>query len=110
VTVLLADSELEAKALIDTGSEIDIISASYALKLGIPRQAACLPRPTLADNSSAYCYGAYLVKLRLSDSTGRVRECERLFYALDRRDPLILGLPFTHDEKVQLDCEEKAFR
>jgi len=64
----------------------------------------------MADDRPVYCYGAYLVKFRLTDSNSREEVCERLFYALDRTNPLILGIPFYYDKAVVIDCKAKTYR
>jgi len=64
----------------------------------------------MADNRPIYYYGAYLVKLRLTDSNSREKVYKRLFYALDRTDPLILGISFYYNKVVVIDYKAKTYR
>lgn len=104
------DKEEPTKALLDPGSMADIISQSYALRMKLLLVHTTLPDMLMADDAPSYCYGAYMVKIQVEDSLGRRRADERLFYAVDRRDPLILGMPYCHDNGVVIDCEAKQFR
>jgi len=64
----------------------------------------------MADNRPIYYYGAYLVKLQLTDSNGREKVYKRLFYALDRTNPLILDIPFYYDKVVVINYKAKTYR
>jgi len=64
----------------------------------------------MADNRPIYYYSTYLVKLRLTDSNSREKVYKRLFYALDRINPLILGIPFYYNKVVVIDYKAKTYR
>lgn len=100
-----------ATMMLDTCSHVDIISQRFALEHGLQRNDdVALPTLQVADDRQMYCYGEYLVPFVIQDNLGRERTFERRFYAVDRQEPFILGMPFLYDARILIDTEEKAFR
>jgi len=76
-------------AIIDSGATVDVISQSFAVSLGLKPAIADLPRSYIANDAEAFCYGAYWVTARVKDDFSQERLVRRLYYAINRKEPLI---------------------
>ena len=97
---------------LDSGAEVNVISERFAVEKGLKRiPDAELPRPTWMSGKSVYCYGSYLVNLRLQDDWGQTRTIIHVFYSIDKEGPpILLGMPAMHAEGIVLDLGAKQWR
>ena len=110
-TVLIDDDAVPMQALMDTGAEVNVISQHFVIEHQLTRMDVPLPQPQFLDAQKTYCFGAYKVRYQLTDSWGQSRDCEHVFYALEKPGPpLVLGLPALKAEQVRIDCGTKAWR
>jgi hypothetical protein len=98
--------------MLDTAAEVNVVNQRFALSKGFQQVEAELPHFSwLTQDSSAYCYGAYKIPLRMRDAWGQTRENTLLFYAMaDVSHDMILGMPGLKETRITLDCAEKAWR
>ena len=104
----MLDSELH----IDPGAEVDVVDQRYAVEQELEIiPDAVLPKPQWMDGKSTYCYGAYYIRYEAEDSWGRLKQCEGVFYAIDKEGPPItLGLPTCQAEGIQIDTGTRTWR
>jgi hypothetical protein len=72
-----------------------VIPQTLAVEQQLVRiEGATLPTVRTFRGNKGYCYGAYAVRVRLSDSAGVERSSKGLFYSMDiDNNALILGRP-----------------
>jgi hypothetical protein len=92
--------------MLDGGAEVNVASQSLLIACGAKRlPEACLPRTLdYRGVGEAYTFGAYELPCQLTDSWGRYREEEILFYGQELRDvDLIIGNPALSKLGVVVD-------
>ena len=97
---------------LDTGAEINVIDQSFAVEKDLPRiQDAALPRPTWMDGNNVFCYGAYPLEIRMTDSWGQEAVVKTIAYAIDKQGPPVtLGMPGLASAGIKLDPKERRWR
>ena len=110
-TVLIDDDAVPMRALMDTGAEVNVISQHFVIEHQLTRMDVPLPQPQFLDGQKTYCFGAYKLRYQLTNSWGQSRDCEHVFYALEKPGPpFVLGLPALKAERVQINCGTKVWR
>ena len=113
-TVKLQGTDEEVDAVLDSGSEINIIDYATAKRWGLP-EVPTVDVSTSGFTSSAqgeFQYGAFDVTLTMKDSWGQMRTVTHMFYAFEREDmePLLLGLPIMVKEGMLPDPKQRRWR
>ena len=110
-TLELPDSTPDIQVLMDTGSPYNLISQRAILVHNIPKVDREVPAPRSITGSDIFYYGAYMVRYKMRDSWGCLKECETLFYAVNKIGPqLIFGLPGLHKLKIRADFGAMQWR
>lgn len=106
------DEEQGVDIHFDNGCEINVISQRLVVELDLkPLKKAALPLPGFMSGQRIYCYGAHRLRFTCEDSWGSKRECQTIFYAIDKEGPdLVLGLPGQASEKIHIDPESRTWR
>ena len=99
---------------IDTHAEVDLVDVQLVRQLGLKQ---CRNQDLLilrAVNQQNLCtYGAYNLRLELTDDYGIRRTTLRPYIAIDR-DPgdsqILLGMPALNDLKILVDCEKHQWQ
>ena len=94
---------------LDTHAEADLVDIKLVRQLGLkPCRNTNLPILKAINQQNLYTYGAYNLRLELTDSYGMRRTSLRPYLAVDRdlRDsPVLLGMPALTELKILLDCD-----
>ena len=83
------------KGLIDSGSEVNLISQKFIKELNLPTPSVISSqRVVTVDGRRMQTYGVHQLNVEVSDRLGRVRFFEDTFLACDSDSPVILGMPW----------------
>ena len=94
---------------IDTHAEVDLVDIKLVQQLGLkPCRNTNLPILRAVNQQDLRTYGAYNVRLELTDTYGVRRTTLRPYLAVNR-DPgdsqILLGMPALNELKILVDCE-----
>jgi hypothetical protein len=94
---------------IDTHAEVDLVDIKLVKQLGLkPCRNKDLPILRAINQQNLPTYGAYNVRLELTDMYGIRRTTLRPYLAIDR-DPedsqVLLGMTALNELKLLVDCE-----
>ncbi len=94
---------------IDTHAEVDLVDIQLVRQLGLKQcRNKNLPILRAVNQQNLPTYGAYYLRLELTDSYGVRRTTRRPYIAIDR-DPgdsqVLLGMPALTELKILVDCE-----
>ena len=97
------------KVGIDTHAEVDLVDINLVRQLGLkPCRNKDLPILQAVNQQDLHTYGAYNLRLELTDAYGTCKTTLRPYLAIDR-DPgdsqLLLGMTALNELKVLIDCE-----
>jgi len=95
---------------IDTHAEVDLVDVQLVRQLGLKQcRNQDLPILRAVNQQNLHTYGAYNLRLELTDSYGVRRTTLRPYIAIDR-DPedsqILLGMPALTELKILVDCEQ----
>jgi hypothetical protein len=95
---------------IDTHAEVDLVDVRLVRQLGLKQcRNKDLPILRAVNQQNLATYGAYNLRLELTDSYGVRRTTLRPYIAIDR-DPgdsqVLLGMPALNELKILIDCEQ----
>ena len=94
---------------IDTHAEVDLVDVNLVKQLGIkPCRNQNLPILRAINQQDLHTYGAYNLRLELTDSYGTRRTTLRPYLAVDRAigdSQVLLGMPALTELKILVDCE-----
>ena len=98
--------EVPADFNFDTGAKVNMVSQRFVVERDMqPLDEADLPRPTWMDGKGVYCYGAFQALYRLKDSQGYKKECEHIFYTINKEGPaFVLGIPALKKEDIKIEA------
>ena len=100
-----------AEAFLDTGAEVNVIARRFVVEHKLPAFEGPLPTPQYMDSSHGYIYGAHKLHCRFTDSWGRKKFSEHIFYCIDREGPpIVLGLPAMRDNQIRIDIAKRTWR
>lgn len=104
-------SYFQAAIHFDTGADANVISKRFALKQNLNQVQTALLQLELISGKQLSCYGAYQVDYLLTDSWGRTRKCNTVFYSCNKEGaPLTLGLPSFIKEGIVINLQERSQR
>ena len=94
---------------IDTHAEVDLVDIKLVRQLGLkPCRNTNLPILRAVNQQDLHTYGAYNLRLELTDNYGVRRTTLRPYLAIDR-DPgdsqFLLGMTALTDLKILIDCD-----
>ena len=94
---------------IDTHAEVDLVDMQLVRQLGLkPCRNTNLPILRAINQQNLHTYGAYNLRLELTDSYGNRRTTLRPYLAIDR-DPgdsqILLGMTALSELKILVDCD-----
>lgn len=91
--------------ILDDGADVNVISQQVALECGLRRlEEAPLPAMESFRGEKGHCYGAYRVRMRLTDSSGTERMTISTFYGADLPGrEILLGRPWRRQYGVVVD-------
>ena len=97
------------KVGIDTHVEVDLVDIKLVQQLGLkPCRNRNLPILRAINQQNLHTYGAYNLRLELTDAYGIRRTTLQPYLAIDR-DPndsqVLLGMTALNELKVFIDCE-----
>lgn len=105
---------VETKAVLDPGSEINMIDYATALRwrCHVVPTAKIQMTSFTSSHRSQMQYETFEVTLSIKDSGGRRRTITKQFCAVDRTgmEPLILGMPWLQAEEVIMDLGHQEWR
>ena len=105
------DEAQQVQVQIDPGAHVNVMSQSLAVKLDLPRQRADLPTLGWLGPERKSVYGAYELRMRMTDDTGVARHVKHLFYGIDKEGPEVLyGNPGLKNQNIQLDLGKQHWR
>ena len=94
---------------IDTHAEVDLVDIRLVRQLGLkPCRNANLPILQAINQQELPTYGAYNLRLELTDMYGTRRTTLRPYLAVDRAledSQVLLGMPALTELKIKIDCE-----
>jgi hypothetical protein len=95
---------------IDTHAEVDLVDVQLVRQLGLkPCRNKDLPILRAINQQNLHTYGAYNLRLELTDSYGVRRTTLRPYIAIDRDQgdsQILLGMPALDKLKILIDCEQ----
>ena len=102
------------KVGIDTHAEVDLVDIKLVQQLGLkPCRNRNLPILRAINQQNLHTYGAYNLRLELTDAYGVSKTTLRPYLAIDR-DPsdsqLLLGMTALNELKVFIDCENHQWQ
>jgi hypothetical protein len=102
------------KVGIDTHAEVDLVDIKLVRQLGLkPCRNRNLPILRAINQQNLHTYGAYNLRLELTDAYGIRRTTFRPYLAIDR-DPndsqVLLGMTALNELKVLIDCENSQWQ
>jgi len=102
------------KVGIDTHAEVDLVDIKLVQQLGLkPCRNRNLPILRAINQQNLHTYGAYNLRLELTDAYGLRRTTLRPYLAIDR-DPndsqVLLGMTALNELKVFIDCEKNQWQ
>jgi hypothetical protein len=102
------------KVGIDTHAEVDLVDIKLVRQLGLkPCRNRNLPILRAINQQNLHTYGAYNLRLELTDAYGIRRTTLRPYLAIDR-DPndsqVLLGMTALNELKVFIDCENSQWQ
>ena len=80
-------------ALIDSGSEVNVMTLAYAKKLGLRTQKSDV-RAQKIDGSSLKTFGMVIAGFQVINKLGRVRFFQETFPLANTMMEVVLGMPF----------------
>lgn len=103
--------QLEVQALLDSGSEVNAMTPTFASKLGLPTRRTNVGAQKI-DGSALQTYGMATAGFSVHDKLGRVRFFEETFLLADTSMEVILGMLFLSlsNADVQFGVEELTWR
>ena len=100
------DKENKVRALIDLGSEVNAITPTYALKLGLRVRQTDVGAQKI-DGSTLETFGMVLASFQVEDKLGRARFFQETFLLADIGVEVVLGMPFLTLSNADIQFEKK---
>lgn len=99
------------QGVIDTGAEINVVSAHAAAEWRLRYESATLPIPKWLANTKAYCYGACYIPFTITDSWGTTKDTHQLFYVLEKEGPpLLWGMHGIDELNIAIFPSQRTWR
>ena len=89
------------RALIDSGSEVNIMNPAFEAKLGLSIRPIGIGAQKI-DGSALRTYGMAIVRFPIQGKSGRTRFFEGTFLLADSSMELVLGMPFLALSNVDI--------
>ncbi len=96
------EDQLEVKALINFGSEVNVMTPAFVAKLGL-RPRPINVRAQKIDGSPLETHGMVSARLSFQDSLRRVWFFEETFLLADTSMEVVLGMPFLSFSNVDVE-------
>ena len=97
-------------ALIDNGSEVNLISQRSVKELNLPHPAESTHIGlTTINGQSMQTYGVHQLKIEVVDALGHTRYFQEGFIASDTNGVIILGRPFLKCANPNIDHSQRTF-
>ena len=87
------DKEETIRALINAGSEVNVMTPAYAKKLGLRTRKTDVGAQKI-DGSSLDTFGMVIAGFQVIDKLGRARFFQETFLLADTTMEVVLGMPF----------------
>ncbi len=95
----------EVQALINSNSEVNVMTRAYAMKLGLTTWKTSVGAQKI-DGLLLETYGIVLASFLLLDNLGRVRFFEKTFLLAESSIEVVLGIPFLSLNNVNVKFAE----
>ncbi len=94
----------QTKALLDSGSEINVMSQAFAQQLGLKIRKTNVGAQKI-DGSTLETYEIVVSTFSVSDKDGRERFFEKSFLLADVSPDIVLGMPFLTMSNADIDFQ-----
>lgn len=97
-------------ALIDNGSEVNLISQRCVKELNLPHPAESTHIGlTTINGQPMQTYGVHYLNLEVVDALGHTRYFQEGFIASDNNEAIVLGMPFLKCANPNIDYSQGTF-
>ena len=109
VRILGGNEPIEARVLLDSGSDLNLIQQRLVVALGLQRKDVKVPAAHTIAGQAMYIYGAYDVTTDVPDDEGQGCQNTGEFYSGDFGPyDLVLGMPWLEDTDPMLSFRRKT--
>ena len=91
--VWFQESQIQIKALLNSGSEVNAMSPAYIKKLGLKARKTNVGAQKI-DGSALKTFEMVIANFQVKDKVGRPRFFQETFLVADTKFEVILGIPF----------------
>ncbi len=99
----------QTKALLDSGSEVNIMSQAFAHQLGLTIRKTNIGAQKI-DDTTLETYGIVVSTFFVSDKDGKERFFEENFLLADVKSDIVLGMPFLTISNADIDFQAWDFQ
>ena len=85
--------EEQVRTLLDSGSEVNVMSPAYAERLGLKTRKTNVGAQKI-DSSALETFGIVIADFQVEDKGGRTRFFQETFLVADTKFEVVLGMPF----------------
>jgi len=111
IAILYNGQEHLERSLLDTGSQVNLISQKLVKRLGLAEETRPFASITAVNGTSMFIYGTHQLQIRATDSTGRATTRQETFLAADiSGEEIILGYGWIKTHKPVCDWEVGSWR
>ena len=83
----------QLRALLDSGSKVNVMSPAYAKRLGLKTRKTNI-RAQMIDGSALEIFGIVIADFQMENKSGRLRFFQETFLVVNTKFEVILGMPF----------------
>ena len=99
----------QMQALVDLGSEVNAMHASFAKQLGFPIRPTDVGAQKI-DCTTLDAHGIVVAAFSMEDKANQVRFFEEIFLVANVSPEIVFGIPFPTLSGADIDCSSRELR
>ena len=102
---------ISTKIIFDIDVEVNVINQRFVLKHELTSLDVKLFISKWMSENEIYCYDVYFVHYRLQDNWNKIKEDEKIFYALNKKgSSLVLRMFDLAEKEIKIDIKTRTWR
>ena len=112
IAIDIGKSSHVVTALLDNGSEVNLISQRCVKELNLPHLSESVTHLGLStiNGQPMQAYGVHYLDIEVVDSLGQARYFQKRFVASDNEEAVVLGMPFLKSANPNINHSQGTFK